>query len=289
MTGPESVSVYSKSFDMIKQALLNNKILKFRHLGNKGTRIPMHRSMRRTKLSWLTIISIILLPVFFDVMIWNYLGVITDLWADILNFCMNKLGLNGQISYSTQEFFGKTIYIPFPDLPISLPLERSIWLNIIVSLSILLLSVFIPKNYLPAAYILRAILIIQISASVYFMINPETTPYNMQNYISGMLLLGIYLIFIIAPVLALIYYIFNFSLWQKLILTLMTIAYFILLLPFQYMLHAVIISSGSLLFMPVLYLFFGPLLDTLLFVGFYSWAMSWSSKRNGKESDDFIL
>jgi len=33
----------------------------------------------------------------------------------------------------------------------------------------------------------------------------------------------------------------------------------------------------SVLYMPVMYFVFGPFMDILAFVGFYSWGMSWKS------------
>jgi hypothetical protein len=43
------------------------------------------------------------------------------------------------------------------------------------------------------------------------------------------------------------------------------------------MLH-VYLLHGSVLFMPVLYFVFGPFLDILVFIGFYSWGMSWKGR-----------
>ncbi|MEI7669952.1 MAG: hypothetical protein WCJ33_07710, partial [Pseudomonadota bacterium] len=88
------------------------------------------------------------------------------------------------------------------------------------------------------------------------------------------LALGIYLLFIIPIIMALIYYIFEFSLLKKIVITALMLVYFILFLPFQYMLHAVIINAFTLIFLPVLYLNFGLMVDILMFIGWYSFAMS---------------
>jgi hypothetical protein len=50
-----------------------------------------------------------------------------------------------------------------------------------------------------------------------------------------------------------------------------------LFIPLQYLLHACILRV-SLLFLPILYLAFGPFLDVVVFIAFYSWGMSWSPK-----------
>jgi hypothetical protein len=74
------------------------------------------------------------------------------------------------------------------------------------------------------------------------------------------------------------YYIFDFKFLQKLALTLLTMSYLTVFIPFQYMLHVYILQK-SILFMPLLYFAFGPFLDVLVFVCLYSWGMSWGASR----------
>jgi len=78
---------------------------------------------------------------------------------------------------------------------------------------------------------------------------------------------------------ALTYYLLNFSLAQKVFLTFVTMAHLALFVPQQYMLH-VYLLHGSVLFMPLLYFVFGPFLDILAFIGFYSWGMSWHASES---------
>jgi len=81
----------------------------------------------------------------------------------------------------------------------------------------------------------------------------------------------------LVPILyAFTFYLLNFTLLQKVLLTVITVAHLVLFVPQQYILH-VILLHRSVLFMPLLYFVFGPFLDILAFVGFYSWGMSWST------------
>lgn len=259
-------------------AMLSAKILKHRHTGTQGTPILMHRSIRRIKLSSSAIFAIILLPIFFDVMLWINLEFITSLWADIFDFFMQKLNFDGQVLFVKTQLLGKNIFIPYPDLPTSIPSKIAIYSNIVFSLFFLAIVQFIPKNYLPATYLLRAALLIQLSASLYYIVHPSGNPYELSGYISGMLTVGIYVLIFTPPLLALIYYIFDFPFWQKFMASLLIIGYFLLATPLQYMLHAIIISSLGMLFMPVLYLLFGVLLNTLMFVSLYAWVMTWKTQ-----------
>ncbi len=263
------------------------KLLRLRQSGTHGTVVPMHRALRRIRLEPSSILAIILLPVFFDLLLWVNLKPITELWGAFFDFWISKLHLVGHVSYATMKILGTSMPIPFPDLPTTLPSHYAVWGNGLVSLALLALTKFIPqKNYLPASYIARVALIIQISASLYFLIKPESPPYELGVYIEGILTLGLYLLLLLSPLLALIYYIFDFPFWRKGAATALVIVYFIIALPFQYMLHALIISSVSILFMPVLYLLFGALLNTLMFVSWYVWAMTWAGKTDKSSFTD---
>jgi hypothetical protein len=259
----------------INQSQLASRILSVRYRGTHGTPINMHRSLRKLTLTPSIIFTIIFLPVLFDIVLWTNLEVITKFWGKIFEFWITRLNLEGSVDYTDINLFGKIATIPFTNLPIYKPSQAGIWTNIIVSALLLTLSKFIAKHYMPLTYILRAVLIIQVLTSLYCIFSRNHVLYDMQTYISGMLVIGIYMILLISPFLALIYYIFDFPVWQKILATILIVAYFIFMLPFQYMMHAFIISSGSLLFMPTLYLLFGVLLNTLMFVGSFAWIMTW--------------
>ncbi len=248
---------------------------KQRHTGTRGTLIKQHHALRSLTLGRSFVLAVILLPLLFDGLLWVKLDSIIWLWERVFHFWVVKLGTGGQVLYTDIAIPGRVLYIPFPNLPTSIPSLAALKVNLVNCVLIFIFSVFIPKRFLPLTYLLRALLVIQISASVYFFINPDSFPYDLAEYISDALVLGIYLMFLVPLLLAMIYYIFDFALWKKIMATTLIIGYFIIFLPFQYMMHAFIISSCSLLFMPVLYLFFGLLLDTLMFVALYAWAMSW--------------
>ncbi len=263
---------------MQKQIISASKILQARYRGVKGTAILMHRSMNKLNFSFATGLSLILLPILFDTALFLKMDFIIHLWKTMFDFWIAKLHLGGLTGVTVTKILGKTFYIPFPNPPVALPTLSGIRINILIALILFIISCFIRKTYLPLIYIFRAGIILQLSASIYFFIRPGYVPYGMWYFIPGMMVTGIYMLFLIPIFFALIYYIFDFPFWHKFIATLLTILYFIIFLPMQYMLHAYIISAGTLLFMPVLYLLFGVLLDTLLLISCYSWIMTWKGK-----------
>ena len=78
---------------------------------------------------------------------------------------------NTLISRHTKIFFlGKNLAVPFPDFSANAPSQWGVWINIIACLLILLLLDLVPSKFMPIAYLIRASILIQISASIYFII-----------------------------------------------------------------------------------------------------------------------
>jgi hypothetical protein len=73
------------------------------------------------------------------------------------------------------------------------------------------------------------------------------------------------------------YFIFDFPLWQKLLLASMLLLHLAVFLPLQAVVHAWVVYRGSLLTLPMLFLVFGVLLDVFVYVALYGWGMSWRS------------
>lgn len=254
---------------------LTERLQRYRYTGARGTPITMHRALRRIRLSRSALASILLLPLLFDMALWYYAEALTTFWAQTFQFWIDQLQLAGRVLYTDTGLFGQSLYVPYPDLPAALPSQEAVMTNLIACVLLLLLADFIPARFMPAVYLLRAALVIQASSSIYFILHPYQPPYEMGDYLSALLAVGIYLMFLCAPLLATIYYIFDLPFWRKAVATALTLTYFAVALPFQYLLHAIIISSGSMLFMPVLYILLGALLNTFMFVCCYALAMTW--------------
>lgn len=70
------------------------------------------------------------------------------------------------------------------------------------------------------------------------------------------------------------YYILNESLFAKLTYTALLLLFLAIMAPHQVLIQALIMQHFSVLFMPVLYICFGAVFDTLVFVALYSWVAS---------------
>lgn len=253
---------------------LQDRVEHFRTTGVQGTSIRMHRSLDTIRLTPLALMSVVLLPLICDGLLWHYRHVLLQGWAQFFAFWQEKLGA-GSVAFRDITFLGTALAMPYPASGFSIPPLPSVVLNALACAVLLAATRIMPARFTPLAYLLRAGLLIQLSASLYFWLRPHL-PYDMPTYLTDMLSVGLALMLLISPILALIYYIFPITLWRKLLMTTLIVVYFYVALPFQALSHALLMHYGSVLFMPVLYMMFGLLLDTMMFVAWYSLAMTWT-------------
>lgn len=259
---------------------LDEKLLRSRHSGFRGSIIRRHHSLTRIRFGASAKLSVLLLPLLFDFLLLQSLDSILAFWGHQFSFWTDALHLNGRVSFAETSLLGwHTMMVPYTDLPVSLPSQSAIWINVFAVILCFLFSTFLPQALMPITYLLRGALVIQGSASIFLLLNPGVFPLDLGRYVTQELVLGVYTLLIIPPLLALVYYIFDFAVWRKCVVTTLILAFFTVAIPFQYMLHAYILHTTTVLFMPVLYLLFGVLLDILMFIAMYAFGMSWQGDK----------
>ena len=253
------------------------KSLRFaRYQNSHGKVIPMHHAFKTIKLSRVSRMNAIGLPGVFLVITWLFLPSILDFWGEIFAFWMQHI-YSGSVGYEPQTILGRDILLPYPMLEALPPTDYAVWMNLIGCFVVFLISLLMPKGMVPLTYLARTLLIIQASASVDRLLSPKFFPYTLKIYMLDSLDLCVYMLMVLPLLLGMVYYIFDFSLGRKCLLTIMMFGYYMLFIPCQYMLHAYFIHEYSLLMLPLAYVFFGVLMDVLAFISIYSLGMSWAS------------
>jgi hypothetical protein len=258
---------------MLPVTPMQRRLLEARYSNAKGRIIPMHHAFKIIKFGPATRMGMIFMPVLFLLGVWLSFGHIVTFWHEVFSFWMTRLVPDGAVGHTLVGIIGQSVNMPYPDLKAELPTVTGSWINLIVCAVIFIISLFMPGKMMPATYLIRAALFIQASASVYFLLSPHEFPYTISSYVIDMLSLGLYMLFMVPFVLALVFYIFDFPIWWKCFITLATLLFFSIGLPMQYMMHAYILHSTSYIFLPVLYFLFGVLLDVLMFINFYAIGM----------------
>lgn len=255
---------------------LQRKIEDMRFRGFGGAAIQMHRSMYQVKLKRSNLLGSLALPLVFTLALLCLLSPILALWHHVFAFWIPRIAPGGSVAVRQLDLGAYWIDLPYPLLPAGLPDAQLWWVTLAGTVLGFLATALVPRDrYLPLRYILRACLLVQASALLYFHFFPHDFPYDSPRYLSDALSMALIFLFMLPWGLGLTYYVFAFSLWRKVGLTACTLAYFALAFPMQYLLHAYVLHHMTLLFLPLLYLVFGIFLDVMMFVALYSWGMSW--------------
>jgi hypothetical protein len=248
-----------------------------RFRGHRGGVITMHRALTRFVLEPLDLITAALLVLLLSFAWILSLPWLCRMWGYALANGMRILALRTELGLTEHHITPYIRFvIPFPKTEGIAPDAGTWWSTTAVVGLIYAASYFFPKKWTPVTYLLRAVLFIQATALLYFLLAAARFPHSPDSYLEGIVSYRIALISAVPLLFGLTYYIFKFSLFQKIALTVLTMSYLSLFLPLQILLQAMILQK-SVLFMPVLYIVFGLPVDIILILAFYSWGMSWPS------------
>jgi hypothetical protein len=248
-----------------------------RHRGWRGGLITPHRAFVRLRLGPRRIAESVALASLGTACWIAVLPAVGRLWGHILAFWGTHLGLKSNVILVPQGW-GSHIHFVLPCFGLSAGPASGMawWITTGVTILAFAASFLLAEEALPWAYLLRGFCLLQATALGYFAVASARFPHDLPGYTVSMLVFSCVLIGLIPVLYGFTFYLLDFSLSQKILLTLATVAHLVLFVPQQYMLQ-VYLLHGSVLFMPVLYFVFGPFLDILVFIGFYSWGMSWKS------------
>jgi hypothetical protein len=203
---------------------------------------------------------------------------VASLWVKLLSFWIGRLWPGTSVLLLPRTVVGHW-QVPVPYFTVDAgPISGWTWVAIAAGSVVLFLASYrIPiDNHLPYMYMMRAFALIQGSALLYTALAQRPFPADPSEYCASMLLFGMIYIGLMPGILGFTFYIFDVSIWRKIALTIFIMAHLTLFIPLQYLTHACILHV-SLLFLPLLYFVFGPLIDVVVLLGFYSWGMSWPS------------
>ncbi len=238
----------------------------------------MHRGMVRFRVTPVDAVQTVVLGAGLTYLWVQSLPAVGRFWLAMFSYWTKLLRMGTAVSLMPQHWAGVVnLSLPYVGVQAG-SISPGVWLaTLFVTLAVFAATYWFKEDHAPWVYILRALVLIQGSALIYFSFASARFPHDIPTYTMGMLSFGVILIGMIPIVLAFTFYVFEFSLWKKIAVTLLAMGHLTLFFPLQYVLHVYILHR-SILFMPLLYFAFGPFLDVLIFVCFYSWGMSWKSR-----------
>jgi hypothetical protein len=249
--------------------------------GHRGGVISMHRALTQFRLGTMNLIVASCLFVFFSAAWVILLPLVCRLWTNIFAFGIRSLPLHAELGLAEHHWTRFLNFdIPYLKMEPVLPSAQIWWLTCAITTLIFVAAYFISQRLIPLIYLLRGILLVQAIALLYFAFIPASFPHTPESYLAGFVTSGIVLISLVPLAFGLTYYIFDFGMPRKALLTSMTMVHLALFLPFQVLLQALVLQK-TVLFMPVLYIIFGMPVDVMLVIAFYSWGMTWSFRSEG--------
>lgn len=246
-----------------------------RFRGHRGGVIPMHRALAHFRLGPMNLLASVSLFILFS---WIWVILLPRLcrfWASVLSIGLRYLPLYARLDTAEHQVGRLLLHVPYLRIEPVLP-TLAVWsLTCGIVLLLFAVSFFFSRQWIPLVYLLRAVLLIQASALVYFALFPARFPHTPDSYMDALVSSGIGLISVVPLLFGFTYYIFDFGLWRKAGLTALTMIHLSLFLPFQVLLQALVLQNTTL-FMPLLYIVFGMPLDIMIIIALYSWGMTWS-------------
>lgn len=247
-----------------------------RRRGYRGTPIPVHRALAWERVRISTVVGAVVAAACFDgLLLWQAQS-LALFWRDALAFWLRPLADGARIMLTSQELLpGWSIGMPDVNLGAGAPTGVE-WLNaLLFAVALLLIGLILPHRARPVAYLLRLVAVVQLSANLYFYLTPGQFPYSLRGHVTT-LSSGLFVLLLLVPwIHALAWYPFDHRWPRKLLLTLLTLLFFVLYMPTSLAMHAWLIHAGSLVWLPVLYLIFGYPIQIFLLVCLYGWGMSW--------------
>jgi len=235
----------------------------------------MHRALAHFRLGPMNLITAIFLFVFFSSIWLALLPKVCRFWSRVLAFGIHVLPLRAELGLAEHHLMPFIRFdIPYLRMEPVLPSSQVWWLTCAATLALLAVSFLLPSHLIPVMYLLRGILLVPVTALVYFALLPARFPHTPDSYMEGLVTAGIALITTVPLLFGLTYYIFDFGLLKKAFLTAITMTHLALFLPLQVLLQALLLQK-TVLFMPVLYIIFGMPINILIIIAFYSWGMTW--------------
>jgi hypothetical protein len=255
------------------------RLERLRYRGYAGGVIPAHRAllvlpMNRREFGYALLLAAALAAGWVLALGWVSSG-----WAKLLAVLSENLGLHAAvIMYPYQLGATWGIEVPYLDIGAAVPDGPQWWLSCLSTVLVLIVSLLLPRRFVPLIYWLRTIAVIHVSALFFFAFFPGSFPYNVADYHAGMMTAGMALVALVPVAFGFTYYMFDVGLARKLGITLLAMLHLAILVPLQYLAHVYILHHLSLLYMPVLFVVFGLPLDIFAFIAFYAWGMSWQRR-----------
>ena len=254
-----------------------------RRQGVQGGRIAPHRSMIGLRASPALLLDLFVLPAILLVGVYIVLDRLMDGWRVMMEAMRGPLQLGDSIGTTIVELLPSvSVAVPVYLVEAGWPSTTQLVTGWLITAALAFAGAALTGRFMPFGYLLRALSMLQLASQVWFTLADPPFPYALSVYGSGLLVTGVVILLLAPFLVGATFFVFDFPLQKKFALAGLLLGHLAVLFPLQATVHVWLIAHGSMLWMPILFLVFGVLLDIFVYVALYGWAMSW---RSGRELD----
>ena len=240
----------------------------------KHVKVRPHRSLTRLRVTPYLLAQAIILPLLFCGLLFWAKPLLLDFWRSAILFWSPGLGVPFIRALEMNEAGQRVLLLSGAGEATPLPTPTIMLVTAAITLIIFLFSLRMKDAMLPLKYPLRIFCVVQAVTLLYFWVSPTSFPYAIARHSEELMTIGFVVVLATPVMLAMGYYILNLGLASKLFYTALILSFFVVMVPHQVLMQALILQHLSVLFMPVLYICFGAVFDALVFVALFSWVAS---------------
>lgn len=229
----------------------------------------LHRSLLRTGYSFGSVFGIVLMAALPCAALWALRMPLMDAWHNLLFWWAERLEL--PLAWVTLDGVRSMVWAGGKA---QLPSELTLALTAIAVLLAWAATARFSDRMMPLKYLVRVLCGVQATALVFFALLPGRFAYTLSGYLSATLDAGFFLMLVLPILLALGWGVLRLPVYQKVLYPALLLVYFAVMVPHKALLHLLVLQEFSVLFMPMLYLCLGAVLDLMIFVALYAWLAS---------------
>ncbi|MGR8918843.1 MAG: hypothetical protein ACU85V_04440 [Gammaproteobacteria bacterium] len=250
---------------------------RLRYQSHSGRMIRRHRALRRLDFEPASVLHPLVMVGAAYAVLFLVRRVIAAGWAGVMAFWLPRLGLPGELGVSRRELHGLTVYeVPYPQLRGTAPDGDTLLHAAAACLVLMLLAYLLGRGRaLPLAYLVWAGCLVELIACGAFALGLDAGGQTIATHVTSGFEFALVLAGFTPLMLAFSFYVFDYPLRIKALGTLVIIGGLLLVAPFQYLVHVVLIDALSLVVMPPLFVLFGLLFDVAVLIALYAWVVSW--------------
>ena len=220
------------------------------------------------------LVQALLLPALFCALLLRFEPQLVAFWREFILTWAQVLDLPLRASLREAGWGEVRLVWAYLEADSVLPTNAQFAMHTLVTVAAFAATFFMAPHRLPLKYLIRVLCVVHLSALAYFALSPREFPYEIPDHILAMTGGGYVLLMTVPLMLALGYYVLRIPLATKVFHTLLIVLYFVVLVPLECVIHAVLLRHASTLAMPLLFFGFGALLNFALFIALYAWAAS---------------